>query len=425
MIVKFHNRGRGGGSGPVDYLLGKDRQREQARVLRGDPEDIRQLIDSVQFKQRYKSGVLSFEESDIPEAQKQRLMNSFQQMLLPGMAADQYGILWVEHRDKGRLELNFLIPTVELKTGKRLQPYFDRIDRQRVNDWKCLVNHHYGFSDPDDPIRRRSLTTPANLPQAVADAQQAITDGVLALVDQGVITDRTTLVQALTEGGFTVARQTKSSISIENPGGGRNIRLSGAVFARDFTAGPAVAAEIAAASERYRAEAETRIREIRQRCQEAVAVRAKKNRDRYRRSLQKVAPEPLERPQEQFSGRSAGFGVPAVRRSSDVVPDERRVELAGVSGRGSAPGRSDSDLQSEMIDDGIGNAVAGRIRAAAGVARAVAAGLWAGAQRIAAAIARTEREQTARTEPTARRSVTLRHLSPQLDGEDRSAGRTP
>ncbi|EGD4756082.1 mobilization protein, partial [Shigella dysenteriae] len=28
MIVKFHARGKGGGSGPVDYLLGRERSRE-------------------------------------------------------------------------------------------------------------------------------------------------------------------------------------------------------------------------------------------------------------------------------------------------------------------------------------------------------------------------------------------------------------
>ena len=43
MIVKIHSRGAGSGSGPVDYLLGKDRQREQARVLRGNPEHVREL----------------------------------------------------------------------------------------------------------------------------------------------------------------------------------------------------------------------------------------------------------------------------------------------------------------------------------------------------------------------------------------------
>ncbi|EJG2378326.1 hypothetical protein AWB02_RS24295 [Citrobacter freundii] len=40
MIVKFHPRGRGGGAGPVDYLLGKDRQREGASVLQGKPEEV-------------------------------------------------------------------------------------------------------------------------------------------------------------------------------------------------------------------------------------------------------------------------------------------------------------------------------------------------------------------------------------------------
>ncbi|MDN0395891.1 mobilization protein, partial [Salmonella enterica subsp. enterica serovar Newport str. A-211-RVH] len=35
MIVKFHARGKGGGSGPVDYLLGRERNREGATVLRG------------------------------------------------------------------------------------------------------------------------------------------------------------------------------------------------------------------------------------------------------------------------------------------------------------------------------------------------------------------------------------------------------
>lgn len=46
MIVKFHPRGRGGGAGPVDYLLGKDRQRDGATVLQGKPEEVRELIDA-------------------------------------------------------------------------------------------------------------------------------------------------------------------------------------------------------------------------------------------------------------------------------------------------------------------------------------------------------------------------------------------
>ncbi|EBH9598264.1 nuclease, partial [Salmonella enterica subsp. enterica serovar Havana] len=53
MIVKFHPRGRGGGAGPVDYLLGKDRQREGASVLQGKPEEVRELIDASPYVKKY------------------------------------------------------------------------------------------------------------------------------------------------------------------------------------------------------------------------------------------------------------------------------------------------------------------------------------------------------------------------------------
>src|SRR5690554_3610503 len=94
------NRGKGGGAGPVDYLLGKDRQREMARLLRGDPEQMIELIDSLKFAQNYTSGCLSFEEPDIPEEHKQQLMDGLENTLLPGLDRDQYSVMWVEHRDK-------------------------------------------------------------------------------------------------------------------------------------------------------------------------------------------------------------------------------------------------------------------------------------------------------------------------------------
>ncbi|MFP1453930.1 hypothetical protein ACLB1N_37085 [Escherichia coli] len=57
MIVKFHARGKGGGSGPVDYLLGRERNREGATVLQGDPEEVRELIDATPFAKKCTSQV--------------------------------------------------------------------------------------------------------------------------------------------------------------------------------------------------------------------------------------------------------------------------------------------------------------------------------------------------------------------------------
>lgn len=47
-------------------------------------------------------------------------MQSFEEALFEGLERG------TEHTDKGRLELNFVIPNVELSTRKRLQPYFDQ-----------------------------------------------------------------------------------------------------------------------------------------------------------------------------------------------------------------------------------------------------------------------------------------------------------
>src|SRR5699024_1678974 len=142
MLVKSFARGSGGGSGPVDYLCGKDRQREGATVLRGDPEQTRELIDGPadRFAQRYSGLVLSFAESEISDELRQKCMDEFESVLMPGLEADQYDALWVEHRDKGRVELNVLIPNVELRSGKRLQPYYHAADKARVDTWKNAIN---------------------------------------------------------------------------------------------------------------------------------------------------------------------------------------------------------------------------------------------------------------------------------------------
>ncbi len=74
----------------------------RSNVLRGNPEYVRELIDGCDFARAYTSGVLSFQEPDIADAEKSRLMDEWEHTLLPGLDRDQYACLWVEHRDKER-----------------------------------------------------------------------------------------------------------------------------------------------------------------------------------------------------------------------------------------------------------------------------------------------------------------------------------
>ena len=284
MIVKIHSRGAGSGSGPVDYLLGKDRQREQASVLRGDPDRVCELIDSCDFARSYTSGVLSFQEPDIADSEKSRLMDEWEQTLMTGLDRDQYNCLWVEHRDKGRLELNFVIPNIELQSGKRLQPYFDRADRPRVNAWQTLTNDRLGLRDPNDPLNRRPMTLASDLPRDKQQAAEKITAGLMNLMQQGAIRSRQDVVKQLERYGLSVARETKNSISIADPDGGKNIRLKGMIYERDFKFGEGLRGEIEAAGAGYRAEREARVREAGDVYQRGTAIKLAEHQQRYPRA---------------------------------------------------------------------------------------------------------------------------------------------
>lgn len=261
MIVKFFTNGTGGSKGVFDYLL-KDKEQPDgkrlgAEVLRGDIDNQALLIDSLDFKQKYTSGCLSFTETadEVTQAKKNALMDGFEQTIRAGLDVDRVSVSWIEHRDKGRLELNFVFANVDLEHGRAFQPYVHSVDKRRVNAWKDMQNIEHGFTDPNDPANKRLMAQRDNLPRDIKDARQAITDGLKALVVEGVITNRDDVIQALTDGGFEIARETDKAISIKNPDptAKRNIRLTGGLYERGFKFSREVQSEITAASEDYRA----------------------------------------------------------------------------------------------------------------------------------------------------------------------------
>ena len=268
MIVKFFRRGQGSGAGPLNYLLGgKDTPREGAKVLYGDPKLTEQLINTTPFKQKYKAGVLSFTEAaeGFTDKQKRDIMQRFEETLFVGLEPDQYDILWVEHTDKGgRLELNFVIPCQELRSGKRLQPFYAGADLVRVNAFKNIINQEYGLTDPNDPERKRLINpyvnnaprpTPYDRPPKSKEKEQekedyeiiANPESTFALKEaidrrmrhslaEGSLNNRSSVRYALEGMGLTIKRTTKSSISVAHPAMKRNVRLKGTVYEEGFQA---------------------------------------------------------------------------------------------------------------------------------------------------------------------------------------------
>ncbi|MBT0803915.1 relaxase/mobilization nuclease domain-containing protein, partial [Campylobacter upsaliensis] len=117
----------------------------------------REIIKSLNFKHKVCAGCLSFEEQNIDENTKKEIMESFEETLLTPAMQGRYNILWVEHTDKGRLELNFVIPKIDLETQKSFNPYFHKVDFKRVDLWGDFVNLSYGFSNPKNPTKEQNI----------------------------------------------------------------------------------------------------------------------------------------------------------------------------------------------------------------------------------------------------------------------------
>jgi len=292
MIVQFFRYGNGLSKGPLDYLLGKDRDRDYAKVLQGDVSEVSGLIDTSPYAKKYTSGCLSFYEHDLSDQDKQKIMQDFEQALFPGMDQSQYRVLWIEHQDKlneetgeRRLELNFLIPNVEILTGQRLQPYYDKADRPRIDLFKKITNYEYQLHDADDPLYRQAVTTAKNLPKTVNEIKETLDIEATRAVESGLITDRQSMKKWLLDLGLEVTRETKKSLSIKNPNDdekARPIRLTGAIYEQDFRLTETSQQLTIEASERYRREAEQRNQSDIQRYAEYSAKRSTELEQQYR-----------------------------------------------------------------------------------------------------------------------------------------------
>ena len=316
MIVDFFRHGSGLSKGCLDYLLGEDREREHALVLSGDVELTAQLIDSSPFAKKYTSGCLSFYEHDLNDQDKQQIIQNFEECLFPGLNQDQYQILWVQHQDKvnqdtgqTRLELNFVIPNVELSTGKRLQPFYAPVDLDRVDLFKQITNTQHRLYDPDDPEHRQLFLNKKNLPKDIKDFKEQLHQRVYRAVANGEVADRQELVQWLESNQINVTRQVKNSISIENPyeGAKRPIRLEGEIYEQGFRATGEYRQEVQQRIEEYRGTTSERYRANVTDYQRQLEHKSQYHSDRYPTVGRENSPE---HSKQRPNGREAVEPVP-------------------------------------------------------------------------------------------------------------------
>ena len=268
MLVRFFEHGKvkkgeltrtGGGGAVRNYLLfdknDKTKPRVGARLIYGNDSDTTEVINGIKNSKIYTSGVLSFApEESITDAQKVEIIESFEQNLFPGLMKGEYSGYWVEHQDKDRQELHFVFAEIHLPSGKALPVYYIGKDFDLVDSWKDLINIDYGLEDPNDPKRKRAYRLKgyeyAQKKQQEKDklAGKAIKDEkvfdeekigewlIEEIADDESIQTQTDVIRVIAE-AFEITRVAKDgkSISIKNPVGGRNIKLKGMMYEREFT----------------------------------------------------------------------------------------------------------------------------------------------------------------------------------------------
>ncbi|HCR12048.1 MAG TPA: hypothetical protein DIU49_01690, partial [Desulfovibrio sp.] len=251
MYMKVFPHGQGSGDGPTRYLVRPDypsRDIHPPEVLRGDPELTRDLIDCLDTKWKFSAGVLSWHPDELvtPE-QETRVMDDFEAVAFAGLEPDQRNILWVRHHHAGHHELHFVVPRVELSSGKAFNPCPPGWQKH-FDVFRDLHNHREGWARPDDPARAR-LRTPehADLHKARlirwgatpgkderAEAKDAVHAFLLMKIEEGQVTNRSELLAALREADLEINRAGKDYVTVKDPASGEKLRLKGGIYAEHW-----------------------------------------------------------------------------------------------------------------------------------------------------------------------------------------------
>jgi hypothetical protein len=138
---------------PLKYLTGSRNRQGVVRspapaVVKGSPELTRKLINQCRNKNKYSSGVVSFERM-ISKADEKEIIRRFEKVAFAGLRDHQFQCLWIRHSHLGRTELHFLVPKNELTTLKALNISPPRQRTEGLYDcWRKLNNHVFNLKDP-------------------------------------------------------------------------------------------------------------------------------------------------------------------------------------------------------------------------------------------------------------------------------------
>lgn len=247
----------------VDYLTGDKyydkeslewKQRDPAPVvLEGDPKSFVQACDSLTFKNKYTSGVLSFspEETALINASpglKDEIFQDFKNFAFAGIPEDCRNMLAVEHTHTGRLEIHYTIPRVHLGTGKYWNPFEPNYEgkRGKGSDYKFREQNDayidyacnkFGLQNPRDLSVARDIKINPFDKDAVN--KRDVHKFVAELVNSGHVTCREDIEKFLVKAGGEITRSSDEYISVKF-GDQKAMRFRGGIYDKSEFSGSAI-----------------------------------------------------------------------------------------------------------------------------------------------------------------------------------------
>ena len=249
MHIKFLSHGSGSARGAAAYLTGEQNSagidRAEIQVLRGDPEQVAEVADSLSFAHRYTSGVIAWSPEDRPtHEQIEAVLDEFEATAWSGLEPDQYAWSAVLHREEnGGVHIHIFAARCELNSGKSLniappgwQKTFDLL--------RDYFNIEHGWSRPDNKNNAR-LSQPGHTAYKNAaalrkgvevepDPKQFITDFLVEKIKDKEIENRDDIINTLKNAGFEIPRKGKDYITIKDPDTQKKHRLKGEMFKSTF-----------------------------------------------------------------------------------------------------------------------------------------------------------------------------------------------
>jgi hypothetical protein len=233
----------------IKYLQGDYDHKGTLRSVKprdfgGNAIDCLSAVESIDRKHKYVSGTLAFEPSEHPTGpQLQKIVDAFRKTFMAGLEPGvNYVDFWNIHGDKGRIELNYVIPMVELTTGRRLNPFPPGQAKEDFKDaFDAYINHQMGYNQVvPDPIKAsQSQFEVKVIPKSSSKIAEAFRenkptkDEISDCVARQIINDKISTRQELCdflENFGDITRINDKFISIKPYGSEKAFRLKGPVY---------------------------------------------------------------------------------------------------------------------------------------------------------------------------------------------------